>query len=332
MSKLVKKNKLEKYSEEIRRNLDNCLTVINSESSTIYSGKVRECYELDEKFALVTTDRQSAFDRVLASVPFKGQVLNMISAWWFEKTGHIMKNHLIEVPDPNISVVEKCAPFPVEFVVRGYITGSSNTSLWTNYAAGKRNYCGINFPDGLVKNQKLENIVITPTTKAEIGDVPISPEEIISQNLMNESQWEYCSRKAIELFSFGQKVSQEKGYILVDTKYEMGISSTDEIVLIDEVHSPDSSRFWEFSTYEERFAKGEEPENIDKEFLRLWFKKNCDPYNDKELPQAPSELIVELSLRYIQVYEKMTGSSFDFPHSNREVGLRVSNALEILLM
>ena len=322
---------LENYSKVVTENLGNCLTSFSTGMNPFYCGKVRESYEIDDSsFALVTTDRQSAFDRILASVPFKGQVLNLTSAWWFDKTRHIVENHLLSIPDPNVSVVKKCKPFPVEFVVRGYITGSSNTSLWVNYAKGIRKYCGIDFPDGLNKNQKLKDVVITPTTKSEEGDVPISPEEIVAQGLMTQSHWDYCSAKAIELFIYGQQEAEKRGFILVDTKYEMGLSAEGEVLLIDEVHSPDSSRYWRLHSYENRYKDGKEPENIDKEFLRLWFKDNCDPYKDEKLPEAPTELIVELALRYIQIYEELTGFKFDFPSSNEDVNLRVSNVLKDL--
>ena len=323
---------LENYSQIVRENLENCLTSISSEIKPLYSGKVRESFELNEvNLALVTTDRQSAFDRILASVPFKGQVLNMTSAWWFKRTDHIIENHLISVPDPNVSVVRKCKPFPVEFVVRGYITGSSNTSLWMNYAQGIRKYCGIDFPDGLNKNQKLENVVITPTTKSDTGDVPISPEEIVEQGLMSKSHWDCCSAKAIELFTYGQSEAEEKGFILVDTKYEMGLSAKGEVLLIDEVHSPDSSRYWRLPSYESRYKEGKEPENIDKEFLRLWFKNNCDPYKDEKLPEAPTDLIVELALRYIQIFEEITGSNFEFPDCQTDLQNRINELLISLI-
>ena len=322
----------ENYSQIVRENLENCLTSISSEIKPIYSGKVRESFEINEaSLALVTTDRQSAFDRILASVPFKGQVLNMTSAWWFKRTDHIIENHLISVPDPNVSVVRKCKPFPVEFVVRGYITGSSNTSLWMNYAQGIRKYCGIDFPDGLNKNQKLENVVITPTTKSDRGDVPISPEEIVEQGLMSKSHWDFCSAKAIELFTYGQSEAEKKGFILVDTKYEMGLSAKGEVLLIDEVHSPDSSRYWRLPSYESRYKEGKEPENIDKEFLRLWFKNNCDPYKDEKLPEAPTDLIVELALRYIQIFEEITGCNFEFPDCQTDLQNRINELLITLI-
>ena len=189
-----------------------------------------------------------------------------------------------------------------------------------------RKYCGIDFPDGLNKNQKLENVVITPTTKSDTGDVPISPEEIVEQGLMSKSHWDFCSAKAIELFTYGQSEAEKKGFILVDTKYEMGLSAKGEVLLIDEVHSPDSSRYWRLPSYESRYKEGKEPENIDKEFLRLWFKNNCDPYKDEKLPEAPTDLIVELALRYIQIFEEITGITLNFLIVKRTYKIELMNS------
>uniref|UniRef100_A0A7S0BUG7 Phosphoribosylaminoimidazole-succinocarboxamide synthase, chloroplastic n=1 Tax=Rhodosorus marinus TaxID=101924 RepID=A0A7S0BUG7_9RHOD len=275
------------------------------------SGKVRDQYLAGDKIYLVTTDRQSAFDRVLAAIPFKGQVLNLSSAWWFKKTEHIIPNHVLSVPHPYVTVAKKCSPFPVEFVVRGYITGSTSTSLWTNYKNGVRNYCGINFPEGLIKNQKLEENVLTPTTKEEFGDKPISPAEIVSSGLMTQQDFDACAKASMELFAYGQELARENGLILVDTKYEFGKDADGVIRLIDEVHTPDSSRFWIAPTFDEKFKKGENPENVDKEFLRLWFSDNCDPYKDEILPEAPQDLVVELGRRYIMLFQLITGEDFD---------------------
>ena len=291
-------------------------------------GKVRDQYEYNEKVILITTDRQSAFDRVLASIPFKGQVLNLTSAWWFEQTKDIIPNHVLDIPDPNVTVAKKCQVFPIEFVVRGYITGSTSTSLWTVYKNGDRNYCGNTLPEGLEKNQKLKDNMLTPTTKEEHHDRPISPEDIVNEGWMNEEDWRYCSKKALELFNFGQKKAAEHGMILVDTKYEMGRDANGDIVLIDEIHTPDSSRYWVSDTYDERMKSGKEPQNIDKEFLRLWFVNNCDPYNDKNLPDAPENLVTELSSRYIYLYEKITGGLFPFPGSEKSVNDRINDNLK----
>lgn len=316
------------YKDRISKELKNTLTDTSLERGIKKSGKVRDQYEFDNKIILITTDRQSAFDRVLASIPFKGQVLNLTSAWWFKKTEHIIKNHVLSIPDPNITIAKKCSVFPIEFVVRGYITGSTSTALWTVYNKGEREYCGNSLPEGLIKNQKLDSIMLTPTTKEVEHDRPISPGEIIDENWMSKEDWEYCSEKALELFSFGQRQAKEHGMILVDTKYEMGKDSDGNIVLIDEIHTPDSSRYWLAETYDERMSKSMEPENIDKEFLRLWFANNCDPYNDPSLPEAPAELVTELSSRYIYLYETITGSLFPFPDIGKSIHERINKNLK----
>ena len=296
----------------IYENLNNCITdgsYLNLPN--FKKGKVRDQFDCGDKLILITTDRQSAFDRILASVPFKGQVLNQVSAFWFENTGHIVKNHVIEIPDPNVTVAQKCEVFPIEFVVRGYLTGSTDTSAWTQYSQGKRNICGNKIPDGMGKNQKFETPILTPTTKADDHDESISAEQIIARGIIKEEIWKKLENIVFKLFQYGEEVAGRNGLILVDTKYELGTDNNGDIVLIDEIHTPDSSRYWISETYEDRFAKNLEPENIDKEFLRLWFKNKCDPYNDPELPKAPDDLIVELSSRYIKLYELITGKDFE---------------------
>ena len=316
------------YKDRISVELDNTLTETELGSLNKKTGKVRDQYDLGKYLALITTDRQSAFDRVLASIPFKGQVLNMASAWWFDKTKHIIDNHVINMADPNVIIAKKCEVFPIEFVVRGFITGSTSTSLWTVYNNGDREYCGNILPEGLEKNQRLESNMLTPTTKEEHHDRPIAPPEIVSEKWMTQDDWDYCSQKALELFEFGQKKAKENGMILVDTKYEMGKDEDGNILLIDEIHTPDSSRYWVADTYEDRMKNGEEPQNIDKEFLRLWFVDNCDPYKDKELPPAPEELIVELSSRYIYLYETITGGVFPFPDRDKTIQKRINENLK----
>ena len=264
------------YKERIKAEIKNTLTETSFPEGVKKTGKVRDQYKLEDKIALITTDRQSAFDRVLASIPFKGQVLNLTSAWWFEKTKRIIPNHVLDIPDPNVTLAKKCTVFPIEFVVRGYITGSTSTSLWTVYNNGDREYCGNTLPEGLKKNQKLDENMLTPTTKEEHHDRPISPKEIVEEDWMTKEDWEYCSKKALELFAFGQETALKNGMILVDTKYEMGKDSNGEIVLIDEIHTPDSSRYWIAESYNDRIKNNQEPQNIDKEFLRLWFVDNCD--------------------------------------------------------
>ncbi|KAD6119545.1 hypothetical protein E3N88_10816 [Mikania micrantha] len=286
-----------------KRSLSNCLSETNLhltipvlKSKT--RGKVRDIYDGGDYLVLVTTDRQSAFDRVLASIPFKGQVLNDTSLWWFNQTHHIAPNAIIAVPDQNVTIAKKCSVFPVEFVVRGYVTGSTDTSLWTVYENGVRNYCGNVLPEGMVKNERLPANIITPTTKAADHDVPIAPDEIVQQGLMSQADYEEASSKALSLFEYGQRVALEHGVILVDTKYEFGKGPDGSVLLIDEVHTPDSSRYWLAHSYESRFQNGVEPENVDKEFLRLWFKDHCNPYEDKVLPDAPEDLVTELAWRY----------------------------------
>ncbi|HAC80213.1 MAG TPA: phosphoribosylaminoimidazolesuccinocarboxamide synthase [Deltaproteobacteria bacterium] len=316
------------YTERIRQELGNCLTETSLPDGVRKQGKVRDQYDLGNEIALVTTDRQSAFDRVLAAIPFKGQVLNQTSAWWFEQTKHIVANQVLSIPDPNVTLARKCEVFPIEFVMRGYITGSTSTSLWTVYRDGSRCYCGNDLPEGLLKNQKLEQNLITPTTKEEDHDRPIAPPEIVSEGWMSQEDWDRCRDIAFELFAFGQARAAEHGLILVDTKYEMGRAVDGTILLIDEIHTPDSSRYWVADSYEKRMAAGEEPENIDKEFLRLWFKDNCDPYGDAELPEAPEDLVVELSRRYIYLYEKITGQEFSFPDVDTPIAERLRANLE----
>ncbi|VVC76556.1 Phosphoribosylaminoimidazole-succinocarboxamide synthase [Aquicella siphonis] len=305
-------NITDSYRELIRSALPYCLTETSFNFGRKYQGKVRDAYDLGDKLMLVTTDRLTAFDRQLALIPYKGQVLNLTSAWWFEQTADLVPNHLIAVPDPNVVIAKKCQVFPIEFVVRGYITGTTGTSLWTQYQKGVREYCGITFPEGLKKNQKLARPVLTPTTKETEHDRPISPEQIVSEGWMTQADWDETSRMALTLYQAGVEIAAKHGLILVDTKYEFGRDPQGRIVVVDEIHTPDSSRYWLANSYQERLDQGLEPENIDKEFLRIWFAKHCDPYQDKTLPQAPQELVETLAARYIQLYEMITGKPFSF--------------------
>lgn len=289
-------------------------------------GKVRDTYDLGDKLLLITTDRQSAFDRILANIPFKGQVLNQVSEFWFSNTSHIVKNHIISVPDPNVTLATKCSVFPIEFVVRGYLTGSTDTSAWTLYSKGVRNICGNTLADGMVKNQKFNKPILTPTTKSEEHDESISAEQIVNRNIIDEQTWKKLEAIVFALFEHGSKIADSHGLILVDTKYELGYDRDGNILLIDEVHTPDSSRYWLKNSYQSRFAEQKEPENIDKEFLRLWFKAHCDPYKDAVLPKAPQELVVELSSRYITLYEMITG--LQFQTGNIAVKERIVNNLK----
>lgn len=313
----------------ILANVNNCLTETNFDAlGTKYNGKVRDTYDMGDKLVLVTTDRQSAFDRVLAAIPFKGQALNMVSQFWFEKTEDIVPNHMISMPDPNVLIAKKCVLFPIEFVIRGYLTGSTSTAAWTAYEKGEREFCGHNLPEGMVKNQAFDAPIITPTTKSDEHDEKISAKEIVEQGLMTQEDWDACADITQKLFARGQEIAKKNGMILVDTKYELGKDADGNITLVDEIHTPDSSRYWIADSYQERFDAGEEPENIDKEFLRLWFMDHCDPYKDEVIPEAPEELVVELSARYIQLYESITGQEFEYPAAAIPVIERITENLK----
>jgi phosphoribosylaminoimidazole-succinocarboxamide synthase len=292
--------------------IPHCLTATDLPLKAKYAGKVRDTYETgDGRLLLVTTDRQSGFDRLLGAIPFKGQVLNRTSLYWFEQTRGIVGNHVIASPHANALIARKCTVLPIEFVVRGYMTGSTDTSIWTQYQKGVRNYCGHALPEGMKKNERLAKNIVTPTTKETTHDRPVTPKEIVDEGWLTAEQWEFTSAKTLELFAFGQKVAASRGLILVDTKYEFGVASDGEILLIDEIHTPDSSRYWLADSYAERLAAGKEPNMIDKEFFRLWFRERCDPYKDAVLPTPPDDLIAELAARYIQLFEKITGTAFE---------------------
>jgi len=316
-----------KYKKIIKENLNNCLTETNLEGlGKKLEGKVRDVYDAGDKMYFITTDRQSAFDRVLAEIPFKGQVLNQVSAFWFETTKDIIPNHVISILDPNVTEGKKTKVFPVEVVVRGYLTGSSETSAWTLYEKGERNLGGNIVPDGMKKNEKFDKPIITPTTKDE-HDEPVDLDDVPKKCGVPADKWEYIKEKAMAIFKRGMEVAEKNGMILVDTKFEFGEDADGNILLIDEILTPDSSRYWLADTYEGKIAKGEEPDNIDKEFLRLWFKENCDPYKDETLPAAPEELVIELSYRYITLYEKITGKKFDFPETGKPIEERMKENL-----
>jgi len=299
--------------EDLLAAIPNCLTATTLEipHAKKYVGKVRDTFDLgDGRLLLITTDRQSGFDRMLGAIPYKGQVLNRTSLNWFETTKSIVGNHVIASPHANALVAEKCRVLPVEFVVRGYMTGSTDTSIWTQYAKGARSFCGHELPEGMKKNERLAENLVTPTTKEAKHDRPITPQEIVSEGWLKAEEWEFCAQKAKELFAFGQQVAAERGLILVDTKYEFGVAADGEILVVDEMHTPDSSRYWIAESYEQRVAEGKEPDMIDKEFFRLWFRERCDPYADAELPVPPDDLIAELAARYIQLFERITGMEF----------------------
>mmetsp|Transcript_16082 Transcript_16082/g.26256 ORF Transcript_16082/g.26256 Transcript_16082/m.26256 type:complete len:918 (+) Transcript_16082:149-2902(+) len=311
------------------------LTPQNGQKTVVeYFGKVRDRYDDGKHVVLITTDRLTAFDRPLAKIPFKGQVLNLVSLWWFQQTKHIVNNQLLDVNKenavhPNVTLAKRCSTFPIEFVMRGYIAGSSGTSLWTNYKKGVRRYCGHDIPDGLVKNQKLAENLLTPTTKSDEHDELIDAETIVKDGWMTQADWDFCSKKSHELFAFGQKVAREHGLILVDTKYEFGKDlETGEILLIDEIHTPDCSRYWVGDSYERCMREGRSPEHIDKEFIRLWYAERCDPYKDETLPECPKHLVAELSRRYIMLYEKITGTKFPFQDSGIDINGAIQSSLD----
>jgi len=274
------------------------------------TGKVRDIYIQPDRLILVTTDRHSSFDRIIAHIPWKGQVLNQISAWWFEQTKDIVPNHVLAIPDPNVTVGKKCAMVPVEAVVRGYLTGVTDTAIWTRYSGGQREFGDLKLPDGMKKNGKLPAPIFDPTTKEEGHDRTITPHQMIEEGLITPALLHQVKRTALALFARGQEIAAKRGLILVDTKYEFGTDEKGNLVLIDEIHTPDSSRYWQLGSYEARVSAGQEPEYFDKEFLRLWFRENCDPYKDATLPDAPLELVEEMSRRYIQMYEQITGEKF----------------------
>lgn len=274
-------------------------------------GKVRDIYFKDNRRILITTDRQSAFDVILGNIPYKGTVLNLLSQFWFQKTKHIIPNHMIEVPDPNVMITHNCESIPVEMVVRGYISGVTKTSIWYSYERGERMIYGLKFPDGLKKNQKLSEPVITPTTHGGgTGghDDRLTKEEILGKKLVSKKLYTQMEETARALYEFGSKLCKKRGLILVDTKYEFGLYNG-KLMLIDEIHTPDSSRFWIADTYEKRFKKGLEPENFDKEFLRLRYAK-MGYRGDGLPPEMPRDLIAALAKRYIAVYEKLTEKKF----------------------
>jgi len=297
--------------EQIQSQLDNCLLEAKFPQweSRYKRGKVRDMYLLDNHRVLITTDRQSAFDHVLGTIPLKGQVLNRIAQYWFEQTQDIAPNQIISVPDANVTVARELDILPVEVVVRKYMTGSSDTAIWTHYNSGVRHYCGHTLPDGMVKNQPFDEAIITPTTKDEVHDELISRDEIIAQGLVSEDIWSQVEEIALALFARGEELAAKQGLILVDTKYEMGLDADGRITLADEIHTPDSSRFWIRDTYAERHARGEEPESLDKEFLRLWLRDKG--ISDDNIPELDDEIRVQVAERYIDLFQRVTGTDFD---------------------
>lgn len=297
--------------QHIQSQLDNCLLEAKFPQweSRYKRGKVRDMYLLENHRVLITTDRQSAFDHVLGTIPLKGQVLNRIAQYWFEQTQDIAPNQVLSVPDANVTVARELDILPVEVVVRKYMTGSSDTAIWTHYNSGVRHYCGHTLPDGMVKNQPFDEAIITPTTKDEVHDELISRDEIIAQGLVPEDTWNQVEEIALALFARGEDLAAKQGLILVDTKYEMGLDADGRITLADEIHTPDSSRFWISDTYAERHARGEEPESLDKEFLRLWLRDKG--ISDDNIPELDDDIRVQVAERYIDLFQRVTGTDFD---------------------
>nr|WP_151717963.1 phosphoribosylaminoimidazolesuccinocarboxamide synthase [Gemmobacter serpentinus] len=283
-----------------------------------YFGKVRDCYDLpptvevpEGRRILISSDRISAFDRILAAIPYKGQVLTQLARWWFDRTGDICGNHVLAYPDANVVIGKRLTILPVEIVVRGYLAGTTGTSVLTLYKQGQRQMYGHVLPDGLRDNQALPQAIITPTSKAFDGghDEPLTAAEIVAQGLLTQAQWDEVSAKALALFARGQAMAAERGLILVDTKYEFGTDLDGNILIADEIHTPDSSRYWLLDGYEAALRDGSRPPSFDKDVIRSWVGARCDPYHDP-IPEIPAEMIEQTAQVYIQAYEAITGEKF----------------------
>lgn len=277
-----------------------------------YEGKVRDNYTDGDVRTIIVTDRLSTFDVVVGTIPFKGQVLNQMAQFWFEETKHLAGNHMLRVPDPNVMVTRECTPLKAEFVMRSYLTGVTSTSIWRAYERGDRVFCGHPLPDGMKKNQRLPQALLTPSTKADKGDhdVSASRAELLEMGVISEEHFDRAAAMAATLFEYGQRRAADRGLILVDTKYEMGLDSDGELVVIDEIHTPDSSRYWFADDYEARLARGEEPRSLDKEYVRRWLVDTHDYRGDGPPPPLTDEVRIEAAKRYIDTYELITGRPF----------------------
>jgi len=275
-------------------------------------GKVRDSYVGEKRRTIVVTDRVSCFDVVVGTIPAKGQVLNQLAAFWFEKTRGVAPNHLISVPDPNVSVVRELAVLPVEFVMRGYLTGVTSTSIWTAYERGDESYCGHRLPEGLRKHERLPAPLLTPTTKARKGDhdEPVSRAEVIARGLVSEALYDRAAKLAAALFRAGQEWAASRGLILADSKYELGLDETGTLVVADEIHTPDSSRYWYTDGYERALAEGGDPQALDKEYVRRWLVAERGYRGEGAPPRLPDEVRCEAARRYIEAYERVTGRAF----------------------
>ena len=314
--------------DQIRSQLNNCLLEAKFDRWTNHyqKGKVRDIYLLDDKRILITTDRQSAFDHVLGAIPLKGQVLNKTAKYWFDQTADIMPNQVLDVPDPNVTIARELDMLPVEIVVRRYLTGSTDTSVWTNYNNGVRKFCGVDLPDGMIKNQKFDEAIITPTTKAEDHDESISPQQIVERGLVDADRWAEVEKVALKLFARGTELAAQRGLVLVDTKYEMGLDPEGNLTVADEIHTPDSSRYWILDTYEDRHARGEEPESLDKEFLRLWLVDKG--ISDDNIPELDDDIRTQVSARYIDLFERVTGEKFESEVDDMPILKRIEKNIE----
>ncbi|MYB56217.1 MAG: phosphoribosylaminoimidazolesuccinocarboxamide synthase [Gemmatimonadetes bacterium] len=313
---------------QIRSQLNNCLLEAKFDrwANQYQKGKVRDIYLLEDKRILITTDRQSAFDHVLGAIPLKGQVLNKTAKYWFDQTADIVPNQVLDVPDSNVTVARELDMLPVEIVVRRYLTGSTDTSVWTNYNNGVRKFCGVDLPDGMIKNQKFEEAIITPTTKSEDHDESISPQEIVDRGLVDADRWAEVEKVALELFARGTELAAQRGLILVDTKYEMGLDPDGNLTVADEIHTPDSSRYWILDSYEDLHARGEEPESLDKEFLRLWLVDKG--ISDDNIPELDDEIRTQVSARYIDLFERVTGEPFETEVDDTPILERIEKNIE----
>jgi len=299
----------------LRRQLAATITRTDFDSlGAKYEGKVRDCYITgDGRRIIVVSDRLSAFDRVITTIPSKGHVLNQIAQHWFAETAHIAPNHVLEVPDPNVMIGIECTPLKVELVIRAYLTGVTSTSIWRAYERGDRVFCGHALPDGMAKNQPLPEPLLTPTSKADKGDhdVSMSREELIASGAVTARDFDRAGEIAAALFAFGQVRAAERGLILVDTKYEMGRAPSGEIVVIDEIHTPDSSRYWYADDHAARIAAGQEPRSLDKEFVRRWLAEQAGYRGDGPMPVVPDDIRVEAAARYVEICELVTGRRFE---------------------
>ena len=278
-------------------------------------GKVRDCYidRAGQRRTIVVTDRISAFDQVLGTIPFKGQVLNQIAAHWFEVCKDVADNHVLSIPDPNVTVGVECQPLAAEFVMRAYLTGSTETSIWAAYERGDRTFCGHALPDGMRRHQRLPKPILTPSTKAPKGehDISVSGDYLIEAGAVTADDFARAAEMSAALFARGQEEAAKRGLILVDTKYEMGRTPDGRIVVIDEIHTPDSSRYWYADSYDDRMAKGESPRSLDKEYVRRWLSEERNYRGDGAPPELPDDVKVEAALRYIEIYELVTGRPFE---------------------